>query len=455
MRYDQLIHEGPRQSSPSLLQLASVSATVFCAVFGIGYTFSGGLVENYATTRPVQTQPAALILPKAVRYAGVSQGPQVESREARTALHAAATGTVNRDSTLQRPKVDPKKTVLIGVAADSGCGKSTFMRRLTGIFGGGKPTPLGGGFGTGGWETNTLVSDKTTVMCLDDYHLNDRAGRKVTGLTALDQRENNFDLMFEQMSSLKRGETIAKPIYNHVNGTLDTPEEIAPASIMIIEGLHPLLDDRVAGLLDFSIYLDISDRVKFAWKIQRDMAERGWALEDIKKDIEKRKPDFDKYVAPQRAKADMVIEVLPSRLAPPKDETAPLEYLRVRLIQKTTTKHFDPVYLIEKGSSVTWKPCGDNLQCEYPGLQLAYYTEEYMGHPAEVLEMDGVIHNLKEGLYVEKFLHNTGAKEFGELTQELLKGQNSPGGDNGTGFMQTLAALKIREIYERATGEKA
>lgn len=47
-----------------------------------------------------------------------------------------------------------------------------------------------------------------------------------------------------------------------------------------------------------------------------------------------------------------------------------------------------------------------------------------MGHPAEVLEMDGVIHNLKEGLYVEKFLHNTGAKEFGEHTQELLKGQN-------------------------------
>ena len=123
---------------------------------------------------------------------------------------------------------------------------------------------------------------------------------------------------------------ISKPIYNHVNGTLDTPEEIAPSPIMIIEGLHPMLDDRVAGLLDFSIYLDISDRVKFAWKIQRDMAERGWALEDIKADIEKRKPDFDKYVAPQKAKADMVIEVLPSQIAPPKDENAPCDYLRVR-----------------------------------------------------------------------------------------------------------------------------
>lgn len=28
------------------------------------------------------------------------------------------------------------KVILIGVAADSGCGKSTFMRRLTNIFGG-------------------------------------------------------------------------------------------------------------------------------------------------------------------------------------------------------------------------------------------------------------------------------------------------------------------------------
>ena len=39
----------------------------------------------------------------------------------------------------------------------------------------------------------------TTVICLDDFHSNDRAGRKVTGLTALDPRENNFDLMYEQV----------------------------------------------------------------------------------------------------------------------------------------------------------------------------------------------------------------------------------------------------------------
>lgn len=106
--------------------------------------------------------------------------------------------------------------IVIGVSADSGCGKSTFMRRLTSIFGGESVGPLGGGHDNGGWETNTLVSDLTTVICLDDFHLNDRNGRKVSGLTALDTRENNFDLMFEQIKALKDGNTIEKPIYNHV-----------------------------------------------------------------------------------------------------------------------------------------------------------------------------------------------------------------------------------------------
>ena len=32
-----------------------------------------------------------------------------------------------------------------------------------------------------GRETNTLISEMTTVICLDDFHSNDRAGRKVSG----------------------------------------------------------------------------------------------------------------------------------------------------------------------------------------------------------------------------------------------------------------------------------
>merc|ERR1719434_672763 len=212
--------------------------------------------------------------------------------------------------------------VVIGVAADSGCGKSTFMRRLTNVFGGEKVGPLGGGFGApNGWETNTLVSDLTTVICLDDYHLNDRNGRKESGLTALNPKENNFDLMFEQVKALKNGETVMKPIYNHVNGTLDTPEKIEPTPIIIFEGLHPMHDERVRDLLDFTLYLDISDDVKLNWKIQRDMEERGHSLESIMASIEARKPDFDAFIAPQKEKADLIVEVLPTDLDPEDKKT--------------------------------------------------------------------------------------------------------------------------------------
>lgn len=95
--------------------------------------------------------------------------------------------------------------------------------------------------------------------------------------------------MYEQIRDLKAGKSVMKPIYNHVNGTLDTPEEIKATPIVIIEGLHPFVDERVRDLLDFTIYLDISDEIKFAWKIQRDMMERGHSLESIKASIEVRR----------------------------------------------------------------------------------------------------------------------------------------------------------------------
>merc|ERR1711966_491080 len=131
-------------------------------------------------------------------------------------------------------KAEREGPVLIGLAADSGCGKSTFMRRMTSLFGGKASPPEGGNP-----DSNTLISDTTTVLCLDDYHLNDREGRKKSGLTALNLAEQNFDLMFDQVKALKEGKTVEKRIYNHVTGVMDPPETIESPDILILEGLTP------------------------------------------------------------------------------------------------------------------------------------------------------------------------------------------------------------------------
>jgi phosphoribulokinase len=324
----------------------------------------------------------------------------------------------------------PDRVVLIGVAGDSGCGKSTFLRRLADLFG----------------------EDSMTVICLDDYHSLDRYQRKETGITALNPGANNFDLMYEQIKALKEGKEIMKPIYNHETGLIDPPELIKPSPIVVIEGLHPMHDERVRSLLDFSVYLDIDDEVKIAWKIQRDMAERGHTYEDVLAAINSRRPDFEAYIDPQKAHADVVIQILPTKLIKDDKER---KVLRVRLVQKEGVEGFDPVYLFDEGSTIDWIPCGRKLTCSYPGIRMFYGPDTYYNNSVSVLEVDGRFDRLEEMIYLESHLSNLSTKFYGEMTELLLKHKEYPGSDNGSGLFQVLVGLKMRATYERLVGGEA
>lgn len=324
----------------------------------------------------------------------------------------------------------PDRVVLIGVAGDSGCGKSTFLRRLIDLFG----------------------EETMTVICLDDYHCLDRKQRKEVGVTALNPKANNFDLMYEQIKALKDGQEIMKPIYNHETGMIDPPERIVPTPIVVIEGLHPMYDERVRSLLDFSVYLDIDDEVKIAWKIQRDMAERGHTYDDVMAAINSRRPDFDAYIDPQKQYADAVIQVLPTKLIPNDTER---KVLRVRLVQKEGVEGFEPVYLFDEGSTIDWVPCGRKLTCSYPGIRMYYGPDSYYGNNVSILEVDGQFDRLEEVIYLENHLSNTSTKFYGEMTELLLQHKEYPGSANGTGLFQVLVGLKMRATYERLVGGEA
>merc|ERR1719252_382261 len=296
---------------------------------------------------------------------------------------------------LSRPAVQmAENPVVIGVAADSGCGKSTFMRRLTAIFGGeSKLLDIGR-------ETNTLVSDMTTVICLDDYHKWDRTGRKSNsewpdGITALHEACQDWDKMAADVTDLKAGKTVSKPIYNHITGELDPYEEVPATPIVIFEGLHPLYDSRVNAALD------ITDDVKFAWKAQRDIAERGATMEEVQKAIDGRKPDFKAYVEPQKEKADIIVQVLLSDLI--NDPTG--KFLKVKLIQKKSAP-VKPAYLMDEGAKVEWIPNNEKLRTSEPGVKIASYDDEWYGSPVTVVEMDGKIENIEEFVYIESQLCN-------------------------------------------------
>ncbi|KUK68293.1 MAG: Phosphoribulokinase/uridine kinase [Methanocalculus sp. 52_23] len=186
---------------------------------------------------------------------------------------------------------------IIGVAGDSGSGKTTFTKIISIVLG----------------------PSRVSTITLDDYHRYDRKERAALSITPLHPDANRFDRLASDVAALKRGETIQKPVYNHSNGTFDPDIPFSPKQIIILEGLHPLFTEELREMLDLSIFVDPDPDVKYAWKIRRDVGERGHSREAVLEAIQRREPDFEKYVAFQRRYADYVIRIEESRVAPDRD----------------------------------------------------------------------------------------------------------------------------------------
>jgi phosphoribulokinase len=210
--------------------------------------------------------------------------------------------------TMVKTATEVKRPIFVGIGGDSGTGKSTLAAGFYRIFGG----------------------SRITTLCLDDYHSLDRRERKLLGVTALDPRANDFFRMESQLLDLKRGHPIMKPAYDHHDGTFGTPEEMVPREVVIVQGLHPFLVPGVRALFDLKVWLDPEDALKHRWKIQRDVAKRGYSPEAVAQEIEARRPDVEAYIAPQRRFADLVVRFY----RPPEDGDD--EHLNVRITTRSS-----------------------------------------------------------------------------------------------------------------------
>lgn len=179
----------------------------------------------------------------------------------------------------------------IGVAGDSGSGKTTFTDAIRQIFG----------------------PDLVATITLDDYHKFDREQRRKNGVTPLCPDANNIAQLESDIAILKEGRPIKKPVYNHINGRFDSPIVFEPRKILILEGLHTLLTPRLCELMDFSIFVDPAKEVKYEWKRRRDMEKRGYTSAEVEEEIASREKDYDNYIAPQRCSADAVIQIRHSK----------------------------------------------------------------------------------------------------------------------------------------------
>jgi phosphoribulokinase len=218
--------------------------------------------------------------------------------------------------------------------------------------------------------------------------------------------------MESQLLDLKRGQPILKPVYDHHDGTFGTPEEVVPREVVIVQGLHPFLVPGVRALFDLKVWLDPEEALQHRWKIQRDVAKRGYTPEAVVKEIEARRPDVEAYIAPQRRSADLIVRFY----RPP--ENADDEHLSVRITTRSTLPSLNLDGLLDETRT---------------GLRAVSGQDD--GKASEILEIDGgidraTVRDVEDRIWDHmdarhQHLRHLAPEQFGDFADSTLRKHHS------------------------------
>ncbi len=208
-----------------------------------------------------------------------------------------------------------RRPVMLAIAGDSAAGKTTLSRGLA----------------------RALGEGRATSICVDDYHRYDREERKGLPFTPLHPDGNYIAIMEQHLQLLATGQPILKPVYEHRDGSLARPELVEPGEFVIVEGLLPLHSKLSRACFDVKVYLDPPEEIRREWKISRDTGKRGYTAEQVLAELDRREPESEAFIRPQRGHADIVVRFAP---VPGRDDP-PGTPLSAELLLRPTIPHPD------------------------------------------------------------------------------------------------------------------
>jgi uridine kinase len=174
------------------------------------------------------------------------------------------------------------RPIMVAVGGDSGTGKAALCAGLRTIFG----------------------EERVADVSLDGYFALNRTQRNAVELSPLDPRAHDFAAMDEDLFRLSRGNAVTKPVYDHVMGAISGTETVEPRSVVLVQGRFPLYTQVLRAFFDVSVWLEREPGLVLPWTIHRDAAERE-GDERVHAAIERRRADYEKYIAPQAQYADL------------------------------------------------------------------------------------------------------------------------------------------------------
>ncbi len=311
------------------------------------------------------------------------------------------------------------KVFIVGIAGDSGSGKTTFANAIRKLLG----------------------EDVVGTITLDDYHVYDRAMRWKLGITPLHPDANNLKLVETHLFMLKRGEKIRKPTYDHRTGTFGPWEDFEPTPVIIVEGLHTLYDG-IRNYLDFKIFVDPARYIKRRWKIKRDVEERGYDRQKVIEEIIQREPDYKRYIDFQKIYADVVIKIFPTSMS----NVERITYL-------FEEENFKNVYrvrlIIRRDESIPAEPIRLNIdlsalvRASERDFAIGFFSDYYYSKPASFIDIDGFMNVDLFSSLLDALKKEVGSEEIYEIPKGYV---------NAIEVAKLLVCWRLLEVLKSKLG---
>lgn len=192
---------------------------------------------------------------------------------------------------------------IIGIAGDSGAGKTSLLKTLE------------------------MLLSKERVLALegDGDHKWERGDRNWEEMTHLNPRANYLYKQAEDLQTLRGNNSVKRVEYDHETGTFTRKRRVSPKPYVVLCGLHSLYLPQVRQVLDMKVYLDTDDALRCYWKLCRDQGDRGRSRIEVMEQIEARRADAEKYIHPQKQYADLVIRYFDESLMENPEQNEPAQ----------------------------------------------------------------------------------------------------------------------------------
>ncbi|MDV4152325.1 uridine kinase [Clostridium sp. AL.422] len=181
------------------------------------------------------------------------------------------------------------KPILIGITGGTGSGKSSIADAIYSSF-----------------------SNECIAMIQQDMYYKDQSN-----LSMEERIKTNYDhpkafdndLLIKHLNDLMNGIPIDKPIYDFsCHNRAKETVRVEPRSIVIVEGILVLEDERLRDLLDIKVYVDTDADIRILRRLVRDINERGRTVDSVVNQyLEVVRPMHLQFTEPTKRYADIIV----------------------------------------------------------------------------------------------------------------------------------------------------